>query len=147
MRNDQKAASDTAYLQAIDAKLESITHDIALVGNSHKMLIEHIAMLEKLIEQQSTPGMGQAAAGVQVPLILKELIDAGQLRYENGEYKPTGTMPELITWCMQNGFDDIKAGFVHKTIKNVCTLKTIKAYIRDAKEKSQITKKTKKTKI
>lgn len=66
--------------------------------------------------------------------VLRELIEAGQLIYENNEYKSCKTMPELCRWMQKNGFEDISAKFIHENIKNACTIETIKRYIRDAKE-------------
>lgn len=66
--------------------------------------------------------------------VLRELIDAGQVRYVNNEYEPLKTMPELCRWMQQNGFEDIPAKFIHIHIKNNCTEETIKRYQRDAKE-------------
>ncbi len=76
--------------------------------------------------------------------ILKELVDAGQLKYENGNYLPYKTMPEFIAWCSENNYmdngdkvnkykDDLPPSFVFENIKHTCTIETIKRYFRDVK--------------
>jgi len=77
-------------------------------------------------------------------LILRDLEDEGQLKYENGKYIPYKSIPDFISWCKDNGYiddgekknkykDDLTPEFFFEKIKHDCTLETIKRYFRDAK--------------
>jgi len=77
-------------------------------------------------------------------LILRDLVDEGQLKYENGEYIPYKSIPEFISWCKDNNYiddgekknkykDDLTPEFFFEKIKHDCTLETIKRYFRNAK--------------
>jgi hypothetical protein len=62
---------------------------------------------------------GNTAANIEPPLIIKNLIDNGQLDSEpvDGKYKPFKSMPKFIQWCVDNSFEDvISKGFIWKYI-------------------------------
>jgi hypothetical protein len=73
------------------------------------------------------------------PNIIKELIDAGQLKQEpdakTGKYISFQTPMDFFCWCYENGYEDkINALFVAEHIKTKCSLETLKKYERDARD-------------
>ena len=49
--------------------------------------------------------------------ILDELVNAGQLKYENGTYSITARhMKDFCQWLMQNGYEDITPSLIHEKI-------------------------------
>jgi hypothetical protein len=75
---------------------------------------------------------------IEPPLIIKNLIDGGQLEPNpiNGKYKPYKSMPNFIVWCFQHGYeDDISAEFIFKNIVfRGSSIRSIKIYINNAKD-------------
>lgn len=73
------------------------------------------------------------------PNIIKNLIDAGQLKQEpdslTGKYIALKSPYDFLCWCFENGYaDDINAVFVMEHIKTKCSLETLKKYERDARD-------------
>jgi hypothetical protein len=99
-------------------------------------------------EKSQTPSLSLPQEDIipeNVPRILKDLIDAGQLSYKNGKYTPNKSMPDFISWCSENGYievgdkkdkykDDLTPQFVFDNIIHGCTLETINRYFRSTKQ-------------
>ncbi|GHV79460.1 hypothetical protein AGMMS49944_12510 [Spirochaetia bacterium] len=87
------------------------------------------------------------------PEIIRELINAGQIKYENGEYKIIKNMKDFIAWCSENGYIDdgstkekykdiLTPEYIFYTFKHNCkSIESIKRYFAGVKT----TKKEKKT--
>jgi hypothetical protein len=73
------------------------------------------------------------------PEIIKDLIDAGQLKQDadskTGKYTAFKSPYEFFCWCFENGYSgEINAAFVAEHIKTKCSLETLKKYERDARD-------------
>lgn len=73
------------------------------------------------------------------PEIIKDLIDAGQLKQDadskTGKYTAFKSPYEFLCWCFENGYSgEINAAFVAEHIKTKCSLETLKKYERDARD-------------
>ena len=67
--------------------------------------------------------------------ILDELVNAGQLKYENGTYSITARhMKDFCQWLMQNGYEDITPSLIHEKITPKITEETIRRYMHDMQE-------------
>jgi len=82
-----------------------------------------------------------ATASIEPPIIIKNLIDAGQLEREpvNGKYRLyKKSMREFIFWCFSNGYEDISPLFV---INNILyrgnSVRSIESYISQAKSEEK----------
>ena len=68
--------------------------------------------------------------------LLDELVNKGQLKYENGKYIFLTSPIDFIKWCYNNeylsdkkGTDVLTAQFIYDNIQTNCALATIKKYI------------------
>jgi hypothetical protein len=81
------------------------------------------------------------------PNIIKNLIDAGQLKQERdsktGKYIALKSPYDFLCWCFEHGYaDDINFAFVAEHIKTNCNLETLKKYEREARDVTETKQKS-----
>lgn len=85
--------------------------------------------------------MKQKKQNGDIPKILQNLIDAGQIYKEDGKFKLYKTLQVFIDWCIEynyfdvkiKGIDTLSANFIHENIETGVEPETLKRYIRNAK--------------
>jgi hypothetical protein len=74
--------------------------------------------------------------------LLKELIEAGRIKFDRGKYKLLNSVPNFIKWGIEQNYIDEKKGeadtitpdFMYEYLDTECALETLKRYFRDAKD-------------
>jgi hypothetical protein len=127
----------------IEAQKETVQNPITnadILEKCEKSKIEIINMVKTLVEKREKS---------KLPNIIQCLIDEGQLKQEpdakTGKYILFKTPTDFFDWCFEHGYGDkINAAFVAEYIKTSCSLDTLKKYERDARDISDVKRKTRK---
>jgi hypothetical protein len=136
-------ALNTVYMEVDKIRdLCRKNREISELYEKYKAEIE--GLKNETVPSESTPLKTQSASNKKIS-ILDELVEVGQLYFEEGKYISYKSMPQFIEWCSTNGYIDagdkkdkyqdiLTPNLIYHKIKNNCSLETLKRYFRSIKE-------------